>query len=179
MKIIPLSDEQNKHCSSTHLRALKILNMPLVLFFVLISFSVGGGTTVEEGPLDVQLREVSKTLRCAVCQSESIWESNAGLAKQMREVIRERLEQGQSPDEIRDYFVSRYGEYILLKPGKHGMNWILWVGPFVLLLIGLFFLYRTLSRWVTQTASAESPELPPINEQERKRIDQELHSLEE
>ncbi len=179
MKIKLLSEQQDKRRFFYHWRTSKVLYVTLVLFWVLAPLSAGKGATVEEGPLDVQLRDVAKTLRCAVCQSESIWESNAGLAKQMREVIRERLKQGQSPDEIRAYFVSRYGEYILLKPGKHGMNWILWVGPFVLLLIGLFFLYRTLSRWVTQTVSEESPELPSINEQERKRIDQELHSLEE
>jgi cytochrome c-type biogenesis protein CcmH len=179
MKITLLPEKQDKLPCFSHGRTPKILYVPLILFFVLTSLSTGWGVTVEEAPLEVQLREVAKTLRCAVCQSESIWESNAGLAKQMREVIRERLEKGQSPDEIRAYFVSRYGDYILLKPQKRGMNWILWVGPFVLLLVGGISLYRTLSRWVTRTASEESQELPPISEQERKRIEQELHSLEE
>ena len=179
MKIKPLSEQQDKRRCFYHWRTSKVLYVTLVLFWVLAPLSVGKGATVEEGPLDVQLREVAKTLRCAVCQSESVWESNAPLAKQMLDVILERLAQGQSAEEIRAYFVSRYGDYILLKPRKHGLNWILWAGPFVLLLIGGSLLYRTLSRWVTQTASEESPELPPVNEQERKRIDQELHSLEE
>ena len=161
-----------------HVFLLKALCLLVVLSGAMIPFSLGVAVTVEEAPLDIQVREVAKTLRCAVCQSESIWESNAGLARQMRDVIREQLRQGRTPDEIRTYFVGRYGEYILLRPSKSGLNWILWAGPFILLFIGGFFLYRTASRWVTQTASEKPEEVPPISDQERKRIEKELHLLE-
>lgn len=108
---------------------------------------------IEEDPLQTQVRAIALTLRCVVCQTESLWESKSETARQMREIIRERLVQGQSPDEIRAYFVSRYGDYILLAPRKTGANWLLWAGPFTALMLGGVFLYRTIRRWVTQTAS--------------------------
>ena len=134
--------------------------------------------TRDQALMDQQAKEIAKSLRCAVCQSESVWESNAELARQMRAVIQERLAQGQTPDEIRRYFLSRYGDYILLKPQKSGWNWILWAGPFVLLLGGGILLYRTVSRWVKQTASTEPTAVPPIDELARQRIEQELRSIE-
>ncbi|MFY9269363.1 MAG: cytochrome c-type biogenesis protein [Candidatus Manganitrophaceae bacterium] len=149
----------------------------LCFFFLLSSVSIAQNVqNVNEDALQVRVKEVSKTLRCAVCQSESVWESNAELAIQMREIIRERLIKGESPDQIRAYFVSRYGDFILLKPRVFGLNWLLWGGPFLLLLIGGTFLYRTLRKWVAQTAP-ESSDLPdPIDERNRRRIEEELHS---
>ena len=150
----------------------------LLLIGLLSPVPFSGAETVDEQLLDTQTREIAKTLRCAVCQSESVWESNAELAKQMRQLIRERLVQGQSPEEIRAYFLSRYGDYILLKPRKAGLNLVLWVGPFVLLGLGGILLYRTVARWVAQTTSLKSEELLPIDDLHRQRIDQEIRSLE-
>lgn len=151
--------------------------LPLILFLLIISPSFLGAITVEEKELELRLREVAKKLRCTVCQNESIWESNAELARQMKGIIRERLEQGQSPQEIENYFLSRYGDYILLKPQKKGLNWLLWAGPFVLLFLGGFLLYRTLGRWVRESQQGRSDAIPPIDESSRKRIDQELRSF--
>lgn len=150
----------------------------IALLSLLTTSSVSIADTVEEQILDIKTREIAKTLRCAVCQTESVWESNAELARQMRQVIRERLAQGESAEEIRNYFLSRYGDYILLEPRKSGVNWLLWVGPFVLLGIGGVLLYRTLGRWVAQTALIKPEETLPIDALHRQRIDQELHSLE-
>lgn len=132
---------------------------------------------MDEDRLQDKTKEVAKTLRCAVCQSESIWESNATLAIQMRDIIRERLIAGESPDEIRAYFISRYGDYIVFKPRFRGLNLLLWVGPFVLLLIGSALLYRNLRKWSTQPEPAESGKLEPINEDQRRRIEDELNSI--
>ena len=129
---------------------------------------------VDETQVDEQVREIAKTLRCTVCQTENIWESGAPLAHQMREAVRERVIQGQSADEIRAYFHSRYGDYIMMEPPKHGLNWLVWAGPFVLLLFGGFMLYRELGRWVSGTA-APPPEIPePLDEEAQRRIKQEL-----
>ena len=125
------------------------------------------------------MREIAKTLRCTICQNESVWESQAGLALQMREIIRERLRQGETPEQIRAYFLSRYGDYILLAPRRQGMNWILWAGPFVLLAIGGLLLYRTLSRWVSQSAAAGPQEPPVIDDRLRNRIDREFQNRHE
>jgi cytochrome c-type biogenesis protein CcmH len=129
--------------------------------------------TVDEGDLDIRTREVAKTLRCTVCQTENVWESGSPFAGQVRAAIRERLEQGQSAEEIRAYFLSRYGDYILMQPPTHGVNWIVWVGPFVLLLVGALFLYRSLARWVTPP----TPSLvEPLDNASRQRIERELRS---
>ncbi len=153
---------------------IRILPILTVWFLAFPSFS--WGEVVEEKELDLQVKEVAKTLRCAVCQNESIWESNAELAKQMREVVRERLKQGESPKEIQAYFLSRYGDYILLKPQKKGLNWLIWGGPFILLLIGGVILFRTLGRWVKETKREETDDVPSIDESSRKRIEEELRS---
>src|SRR3970040_3015134 len=108
-----------------------------VISFILL-FAHAGTLPAEvrdEFALDAKTRDVAKTLRCTVCQNESIWDSKADLAKQMREVVRERLAQGQSPEEIQAYFQSRYGDYILLEPRKSGMNWRLCAVPFVLFVV--------------------------------------------
>lgn len=149
-----------------------------MLLPLLAGATLAYGATVDVDRLDAQIREISKTLRCTVCQTESIWESNAELANQMREVIRTRLAQGQTADEIRAYFVSRYGDYILLKPRKRGLNWILWGGPFLLLATGGGLLYRTLRRWVGQTEGTRHEDLPPLDKRARQRIEQELRTRE-
>ncbi len=150
-------------------------------FFILIVFffvmSVAMAQAMDEDLLQEKTKEVSKTLRCAVCQSESIWESNATLAIQMRDIIRERLIEGESPDEIRAYFISRYGDYIVFKPRFRGINILLWGGPFLLLAIGAFFLHRNLRKWTTQSTQTGPEHLNPIDEKQRKRIEAELRSL--
>ncbi len=129
---------------------------------------------MSEDELQVRIKEVSKSLRCAVCQSESVWESNVELALQMRQIIRERLLRGESPDQIRAYFQSRYGDFILLKPRIRGLNLLLWIGPGLLLSVGGFLLYLKLRRWTIQASSAPAPPPPPLSEENRKRIEEEL-----
>lgn len=149
------------------------------LFLVLISLSSIFAATVEEEEIELQMRAIAKTLRCTICQNESIWESQAPLAQQMRDLVRERLIQGETPDEIRAYFQSRYGDYILLAPRKKGLNWLLWAGPFVLLIVGGGVLYRMVSRWVTMGAEKRQEPPPPVDDRLRKRIEEELQSRED
>jgi cytochrome c-type biogenesis protein CcmH len=87
--------------------------------------------------LEQRARELSKGLRCLVCRNESIDESNASLAKDLRLLLRERLVAGDSDTEAVEFIVARYGEYVLLNPTRGGANWILWgAGPMMLLLAG-------------------------------------------
>ncbi|HEX9758113.1 MAG TPA: cytochrome c-type biogenesis protein [Nitrospiria bacterium] len=153
--------------------------LPFIIFSSFTFPIVSMGNVIDERKIDLQVRDLAKTLRCAVCQNESIWESNAELAKQMRAIIRERLEKGESTEDIRAYFLSRYGDYILLKPQKKGLNWLLWGGPFLLLLVGGVILYRTLGKWVRETQKEKPEGVPSIDESSRKRIDQELRKFRE
>lgn len=87
--------------------------------------------------LEARARAVSKGLRCLVCRNESIDESNASLARDLRLLLRERLVAGDSDQNAIDYIVARYGEYVLLKPDRRGANWLLWAaGPLMLILAG-------------------------------------------
>lgn len=103
------------------------------------------------------VREVGQQLRCAVCQSESVADSNSTLARNMRDIIREKVRAGESPAEIKAYFVSKYGDYILMEPRKTGANWVLWGFPFVALLLGgILVALRFMRRPASVSATAES-----------------------
>ncbi|PQO23783.1 cytochrome C biogenesis protein CcdA [Rhodobacteraceae bacterium WD3A24] len=85
--------------------------------------------------LEARAREISSQLRCVVCRSESIDESNADIARDMRLLVRERLLEGDSNQEVLDHFVERYGEYVLLQPTTEGANILLWIaGPTMLVI---------------------------------------------
>lgn len=86
--------------------------------------------------LEARARDISKELRCLVCQNESIDESNATLARDLRLLVRERLAEGDSDAQVRDFVVQRYGDFVLLSPPVRPSTWLLWYGPFGLLLAG-------------------------------------------
>lgn len=155
------------------------MRLPFLILSLAVLFTAPGvlfAAVQEETEIDIQVREIAKTLRCTVCQTENIWESGAPLAQQMRGVIRERLARGHSEEEIRAYFLSRYGDYILMEPPKHGVNWLIWVAPFLLLFIGGFFLYKEVTHWVKETPATPSQPAPPLDDQARQRIERELES---
>lgn len=111
--------------------------------------------------LETRARELSKDLRCLVCRNESIDESNADLARDLRVLLRERLVAGDSDAEAISFIVDRYGEYVLLRPTADGANWVLWAaGPLMLLVAGgLGFGYlRGRSRAVPTNAAGLSEE---------------------
>ncbi len=111
----------------------------LVLWLMLAgaAFAVEPDENLEDPALEQRAREISKGLRCLVCRNESIDESNAELARDLRILVRERLTGGDSDAEVVDFVVSRYGEYVLLNPRATGVNLILWVAAPALLLGGL------------------------------------------
>ncbi len=112
-------------------------------------------TTAADSALDAQTAAVAATLRCPVCQGESIQDSPAELAQQMRAVVRDRLRAGETPDEIKAYFVSKYGEWILLEPTMTGLNILLYVLPVVLVVGGLVFVAVLVRRWTTPEAHTD------------------------
>jgi len=104
-------------------------------------------------------------LRCLVCQNQTIADSHADLAKDLKQEIREQIKQGKTDDEIKAFMVERYGDFILYKPSFSLKNTPLWIGPGLLLLVALFVLIRTIrsrQKVVTDT---------PLSESERARID--------
>jgi len=112
---------------------------------------------LDDPALEARAREISKGLRCLVCRNESIDESNADLARDLRLLVRERLVVGDSNEETVAFIVARYGEYVLLSPTTNGSNWLLWAAaPLMLLLaMGMAFFYlrgRSKGGWREATA---------------------------
>ena len=105
------------------------------------------GSAVRATELDRQVKEVSSQLRCVVCQGLSIQDSPASLAQEMRALVREQLADGRSPDEVKAYFVERYGEWVLLRPAPRGINLLVYVLPVVMILGGAVFVFVKARQW--------------------------------
>jgi len=109
----------------------------LVIFTPLASYSVEPSEVLDDSVLEELARDISKDLRCLVCQNESIDESSATLAKDLRILVRERLLAGDNKDAVLKFIVDRYGEFVLLNPSSNGSNLILWLSGPLMLLIAL------------------------------------------
>jgi cytochrome c-type biogenesis protein CcmH len=120
--------------------------------------SVARGTKVlsvaEDSSLDARTRAVASELRCPVCQGVSIQDSPSELAQEMRSIVRERLQAGETPDQVKAYFVSKYGEWILLEPKPSGMNLLVYALPIVLVVGGVVGIALLVRKW---TRSGGSP----------------------
>jgi cytochrome c-type biogenesis protein CcmH len=132
--------------------------------------------------LDARVQEVASQLKCPVCQGESVADSPALIAQQMRGVIRQQLLSGKSEQEVITYFVARYGEQIAWSPPLQGFTLLAWLVPMVLLLGGVFLLFFTLRDWDARSRShgisVDEAELANIDEAElenyREQLEQEL-----
>ena len=109
----------------------------LVIVTPLASYSVEPSEVLDDPVLEELARDISKDLRCLVCQNESIDESSATLAKDLRILVRERLLAGDNKDAVLKFIVDRYGEFVLLNPSSNGSNLILWLSGPLMLLIAL------------------------------------------
>ena len=116
--------------------------------------------------LEARAREISRELRCLVCQNQSIDDSNAGLARDLRIVVRERLVAGDSDDGVRAFVVARYGDYVLLRPPFNPATWALWLGPPLIVLVAGIAVAVWLRRRPTALTAAA-----PLTEAERARLD--------
>ena len=106
----------------------------LALSFAAPSYAVQPSEILDDPALEARARDLSKELRCLVCRNESIDDSNASLAKDLRLLVRERLVAGDTDDQVLEFVVARYGEYVLLAPRATGSTLILWIaGPAMLL----------------------------------------------
>lgn len=109
----------------------------ILVLFVSPLWAVEPSEMLADPVLEERARDLSQGLRCPVCRNESIDESNAALAKELRILLRERIVAGDSDEEAVDFMVARYGEYVLLRPDARGANMILWLAAPALLLIAL------------------------------------------
>jgi cytochrome c-type biogenesis protein CcmH len=136
----------------------------LLLWFCLAlpATAVQPDEVLPDAELEARARALSRDLRCVQCQSESIDDSNASIARDLRLLVRERLVAGDTDAQVLDYLVDRYGEFVLLNPPARGANWLLWLaGPAMLLAGGAIALTAIRRR---------APETVPLSDSEKARL---------
>tara|TARA_B100000586_G_C19895351_1_gene336756 strand:+ start:111 stop:587 length:477 start_codon:yes stop_codon:yes gene_type:complete len=120
--------------------------------FVVATLLVTGAMAFEnDAPLDDPLleeraRDLAKQIRCLVCQNQSIFDSDAELAKDLRKIVRERIISGESDVAVTEYLVARYGDFVLLKPPVKPKTYLLWFGPVLIVLLSAIVVVRFLRR---------------------------------
>jgi cytochrome c-type biogenesis protein CcmH len=123
-----------------------------VIFLAVPAHAVRPDERLADPKLEARARDISKDLRCLVCRNQSIDDSEADLAHDLRVLVRDRLKAGDSERQVVDYIVSRYGDFVLLKPPFEASTWLLWGGPLVVLVIGGIGVRRFVRRQATATA---------------------------
>ena len=118
---------------------IKLACFILTLMLAIPGWAVEPDEILSDATLEQRARDISQNLRCLVCQNESIDESNASLARDLRLLVRERLMEGETDQEVLKFIVDRYGEFVLLRPQVNGVNLILWALAPIALLISLIF----------------------------------------
>ena len=127
-----------------------------------LAFAVEPDEVLADPVLESRAREISRNVRCVVCQNEPIDSSNADIARELRLMVRERLVAGDSDADIEAFLVARYGDYVLFRPPLNARTLILWFGPFVILIFGviaLFFSLRAHHKKTTPLTVEEQSEL--------------------
>jgi cytochrome c-type biogenesis protein CcmH len=136
-----------------------------VLFVLLSASSVLHAATSPD--LEDRTREIASELRCVVCQNLSVADSPSEMAQQMRGIVREQLQAGKSPEEIKEFFVSKYGDWVLLKPKTTGFSALLWILPYVVLVVGVIAALWFIRRWTANKKLSEAPNpsqvAPPLS----------------
>lgn len=120
-----------------------------------------------------EVYEIASQLRCVVCQNLSVADSPSEMATQMRGLVRERLAAGDSREQVIEYFVDRYGEWILLEPRRHGFTLLVWIAPIVAVLVGLGIVVLVLRRWTRTPVAAAAPVDPAMRDRIRREVETE------
>jgi len=150
--------------------------MKLLLFFILLNLCFVSGAIAKEAQpsedpqIEQRMKALTEQLRCLVCQNETLADSHADLAEDLRKQIREQMKAGKSDQEILAYLTQRYGDFVLYKPPVKLTTYLLWFGPFALLLSGIFVLYRYVKR------RRELIDDQPLSTEEKRRAEKLLKS---
>ncbi len=125
-------------------------NILLISFVLLLSplnvFSIEPDEILSDSKLENRARNLSKGIRCLVCQNQSIDDSDSELAKDLRKIIRIKIVEGKKDKEINDFLVEKYGNFILMKPPFYSETFLLWSSPFIIVFIGFIIIFFSLRK---------------------------------
>ena len=120
--------------------------------------------TRADSALDAATRELASQLRCPVCQGLSIQDSPSELSQQMRDLVRQQLQEGKTPEQVKQYFVARYGQWILMAPPASGFNWLVYALPWLALAGGVVVIVVLVRRWTSPEGPLDAPEALPSHD---------------
>lgn len=138
----------------------------IILVFSLVLSGTAYAQSGGEAEMEVRAREIGQSLRCVVCQNQSIEESDAVLAEDMRRLVRKRLADGDSNEDVINFMKDRYGDFVLLKPPVQSNTYVLWFGPFILL--GLMLFWYVLK---TRRKPGSGPVIAALSDDEKERLE--------
>ena len=125
-------------------------NIVLISFVLLLNplnvFSIEPDEILSDSKLENRARNLSKGIRCLVCQNQSIDDSDSELAKDLRKIIRIKIVEGKKDKEINDFLVEKYGNFILMKPPFYSETFLLWSSPFIIVFIGFIIIFFSLKK---------------------------------
>lgn len=125
-------------------------NILLISFVLLLNplnvFSIEPDEILSDSKLENRARNLSKGIRCLVCQNQSIDDSDSELAKDLRKIIRNKIVEGKKDKEINDFLVEKYGNFILMKPPFYSETFLLWSSPFIIVFIGFIIIFFSLKK---------------------------------
>ena len=147
----------------------------LWLFVALPAGAVFNEEQLKDPTLEAKAQDIAKGIRCLVCQNESIMDSGADLAKDLRGIVREQVAAGKSEAEIKQFLVSRYGDWVLLNPPFKAQTFILWASPAFVFLIGGYFMFLFLRRKNDKNAELSSGVSEPLTEEEQAELNKVLN----
>ena len=146
---------------------MRVLALVLALLTATPAFAVLPGERLADPALEERARALSQDLRCMVCQNQSIDDSDAPLARDLRILVRERLVAGDDDKAVVDFVVARYGDFVLLRPPFNARTLLLWGAPFLILFAGVAFVWRR----GRQRMGEETVASVPLTDEERRRVD--------
>ena len=152
---------------------LKRLLLATALLFAALqpALAVDPAEVLDDPALEARARDISKGLRCVVCQNQSIDDSDAPLARDLRLLVRERLQAGDSDEDTMEFIVDRYGDFVLLRPPFKTSTLILWIGPALILIAGILGVVIWHRR---RPATAVSTSTAPLSVEEQAKLDRVL-----
>jgi len=146
-----------------------LLSVSTLAVSTLPALAVQPDEMLPDPKMEERARDISKDLRCLVCQNQSIDDSNADLARDLRVIVRERLKKGDSDEQVLHYVTDRYGDYVLLRPPFKATTVFLWVGPFAILAFGALGTAVYLRN--RRAAGGIAGDTAPLTKDERRRLD--------